>query len=122
MAKGQKKQAQSKINKDQFEAMCKIQCTETEIALIFGVSHDTINRWCHQEYGLDFANTYKKFRSFGNLSLRKSQFELAKRNPTMAIWLGKQYLNQREYGDENGSEMEDDPLTRSIKESLDNVK
>ena len=30
------------------------------------------------------------------MSLRRTQFKLAEKNPTMAIWLGKQYLGQRD--------------------------
>lgn len=33
--------------------------------------------------------------------LRQAQFELAKKNATMAIWLGKQYLNQRDQPEGN---------------------
>lgn len=41
------------------------------------------------------------------MSLRRTQFKLAEKNPTMAIWLGKQYLGQRdnievEHKDNNG--------------------
>lgn len=30
----------------------------------------------------------------GFVSLRRKQFAMAEKNPTMAIWLGKQYLGQ----------------------------
>ena len=30
------------------------------------------------------------------MSLRRTQFKLAEKNPTMAIWLGKQQLGQRD--------------------------
>ena len=30
------------------------------------------------------------------MSLRRTQFKLAEKNPTMAIFLGKQYLGQRD--------------------------
>ena len=122
MAKGQKKQAQVKINKSQFEGLCQISCTEPEIAYFFNVSHDTVNRWCHETYGDCFANVYKRFTSFGNISIRRAQFKLAQHNVTMAIWLGKQLLGQRDFIETNTAEVEDDPLTKSIKESIDNAK
>ena len=34
------------------------------------------------------------------ISLRRSQFKLAEKNATMAIWLGKQYLGQRNHKEE----------------------
>lgn len=37
---------------------------------------------------------FKKKSAGGKMSLRRYQFELAKKNASMAIWLGKQYLGQ----------------------------
>lgn len=83
-----------KIDKNLFEKFCKIQCTEQEIADFFNCSVDTINRWCLQEYKLTFADTFKKKSVDGKMSLRRNQFRMSENNPTMAIWLGKQYLGQ----------------------------
>ena len=33
----------------------------------------------------------------GKISLRRSQFRLAEKNANMAIWLGKQYLEQPDH-------------------------
>lgn len=84
------------IDKKQFEYLCSIMCTEEEIAGVFDCSIDTINRWCKRTYHLSFAETYKNTSASGRISLRRYQFRLAENNPAMAIWLGKQYLNQRE--------------------------
>ena len=85
------------INKVEFEKLCAIQCTLEEIAGWFGCSHDTIERWCHQEYGDRFANVYAQKRSIGKTSIRRRQFQVAEKgNTSMLIWLGKQYLGQRE--------------------------
>lgn len=96
MAKGQIKQKQMLINKNQFENLCKMQCTEQEIQGWFGVSKDTLIRWCKNNYGVDFATIYQEKRQGGKISLRRTQWQLAEKNPTMAIWLGKQYLGQRD--------------------------
>lgn len=96
MAKGQIKQAQIKIDKNQFENLCKMQCTETEIMSWFDVSKDTLIRWCKNEYGTDFATIYAQKKEGGKIALRRYQLQQAEKNPTMAIWLGKQYLNQRD--------------------------
>ena len=94
MAIGQKKQAQEKIDKEQFEKLCKLQCTETEISAYFEVSHDTLQRWCEETYGENFAYVYEQKKGVGKIALRRFQLQQAEKNPTMAIWLGKQYLGQ----------------------------
>lgn len=86
----------TEIDKEVFEKLCQIQCTLEEIAGFFDCCDDTINNWCKQEYGDNFSGVYKKRSASGKMSLRRTQFRLAEKNPTMAIWLGKQYLNQRD--------------------------
>lgn len=86
----------SNIDKNQFEKLCSIFCTEEEICGFFSVSHDTLNRWCHQEYDLTFKQVFEQKNSIGKISLRRTQYKLAETNPSMAIWLGKQYLGQKE--------------------------
>lgn len=76
------------------EGLCRIQCTEEEIAGVLEVSVDTINRKCKVHYGCTFAEASKRFADLGKVSIRRSQFKMAETNCTMAIWLGKQYLGQ----------------------------
>lgn len=82
------------IDKDQFEKLCGLQCTEEEIASFFNCSVDTIGRFCKKEYGSTFAEVFKKKQDIGKISLRRNQWKLAEKSATMAIWMGKQYLNQ----------------------------
>lgn len=92
-----KKEIDQKI----FENLCGIQCTLEEIAGAFDCSTDTIERWCKRTYKENFADVFNKKRAKGKISLRRTQFELAKKNATMAIFLGKQYLEQKDHpGDE----------------------
>lgn len=84
------------IDKRQFEAACAIQCTEEEIAALFDCSVATIERWCERTYGATFEDIYKSKRDKGKISLRRNQFKLSETNATMAIWLGKQWLGQRD--------------------------
>ena len=84
------------IDEEQFKGLCSIQCTLAEIAGWFKCSEDTIERWCKRELKMSFAEAYKKFSVGGKISLRRNQFRMAEHNPTMAIWLGKQYLGQKE--------------------------
>ena len=84
------------INEEQFKGLCSIQCTLVEIADFFKCSEDTIERWCKRELKMSFAESFKKFSVGGKISLRRSQFKLAEHNASMAIWLGKQYLGQKD--------------------------
>lgn len=43
---------------------------------------------------MSFSEIYAIKRGSGKISLRRAQFELAKKNAAMAIFLGKQYLGQ----------------------------
>lgn len=84
------------IDVDTFEKLCGMQCTLEEIAGILKCSSDTVERWCKTYYGESFAETYKKQSATGKASLRRTQFKLAEKSAAMAIWLGKQYLGQRD--------------------------
>lgn len=86
------------IEKENFIELCRLQCTLYEIACFFHCSEDTIERWCKRELKLSFAEAYKKHSAGGKISIRRSQLKLAETNASMAIWLGKQYLGQREPG------------------------
>lgn len=84
------------IDKDTFEELCNIQCTLSEIAGVFRCSEDTVQRWAKRTYGECFANVHKKYSEGGKTSLRRYQFRLAEKNAAMAIFLGKNYLGQRD--------------------------
>ena len=84
------------IDWDQLDKLCALQCTKDEIAEWFDCSDDTISRSIKREFKMSFADYYKKKSSRGKISLRRYQFDLAQRNVAMAIWLGKQYLGQRD--------------------------
>lgn len=84
------------IDKTVFEKLCGIQCTEEEIADAFDTSVDTVARWCKRTYGKSFAEVFAQKRGKGRISLRRSQWKLAEKSATMAIFLGKQYLGQRD--------------------------
>jgi hypothetical protein len=87
------------INQNEFEKLCQMQCTLNEIAGWFNCSEDTIENWCKSTYNMIFSDIYKKKSAGGKISLRRTQFKLAEKNATMAIFLGKQYLGQRDNPD-----------------------
>lgn len=86
-----------KINWQEFDRLCAMQCTEEEIAAWFRCSVDTIDRACRRELRLGFAELFRQKRKLGYVSLRRAQFQAALQgNPTMLIFLGKHYLGQCE--------------------------
>ena len=84
------------IDQEQFENLCGLQCTRDEICGWFDVTDKTLDGWCKRTYGVGFSAIYAQKRGKGKISLRRAQFQLAEKNASMAIWLGKQYLDQRE--------------------------
>lgn len=96
----------AEIDRKQFENLCALQCTMEEICSWFNITDKTLTAWCKREYGMGFSDVFKVKRGAGKISLRRHQFELAKKNANMAIWLGKQYLGQTDHPEEN-ADMED---------------
>ena len=85
--------------KETFEKLCGLQCTKEEIQDWFDISEKTLDRWVKDKYGEKFADVYKSKRNKGKASLRRAQFKLAHKSAAMAIWLGKQWLGQKETND-----------------------
>ena len=76
------------------------QCDGVGIAGILGVSADTLYRACQEEHNIGFADYSAQKKSEGKELLRAKQFETAMNgNVTMQIWLGKQYLDQKDRKD-----------------------
>lgn len=91
------------FDKKAFSDLVGFGCTQEEICWFFRdeggkpANIDTLTRWCKREYGM----TFQEFKIQNNLmalkiQVRKNQLELSKKSATMAIWLGKQYLNQED--------------------------
>lgn len=106
------------IDQKQFENLCGLQCTLEEICGWFGVTDKTLNSWCKRTYSESFSEVFRQKRSTGKISLRRSQWRLAEKNANMAIWLGKQYLGQKdivEVGVEKDN-VQEDALSESLRE------
>lgn len=86
------------IDQKQFENLCGLQCTYDEICSWFDVTDKTLNSWCKRTYSKNFSEVFNEKRGRGKISLRRTQWELAKKNASMAIFLGKQYLGQSDQG------------------------
>lgn len=94
-----------KIEIDQrvFEELCKIQCTQSEICAVLGVTDKTLTSWCKRTYKKSFSEVFRQKREGGFASLRRMQFALASENAAMAIFLGKNYLGQTDKKEVNMS-------------------
>lgn len=94
------------IDKKQFENLCGLQCTKEEICGFFEISEKTLNAWCKRTYHQSFSLVFAQKRGKGKISLRRNQFRLAEKNANMAIWLGKQYLDQKENSEASSDTLE----------------
>lgn len=85
------------IDFDLVEKLCQIQCTGEEIASVLSINYDTLNNRVKEIHKVNFSDYIKRFASTGKASLRRMQWKSAEKgNTSMLIWLGKQYLDQRE--------------------------
>lgn len=84
------------IDKNTFEQLCAIQCTQQEICDVLNIDHKTLTAWCKRTYNNDYSQVYKQYSSKGKMTLRRYQFKLAEKYPAMAIFLGKQMLGQKD--------------------------
>lgn len=66
-----------KIDWDKFDKLAHIQCTRDEIAFAMGVSHDTLERACMREKGLDYASYFAQRCQGGRISLRHKMYQRA---------------------------------------------
>lgn len=101
------------IDYEAIKKLASIQCTQEEIANFLEISVRTLQR------DEEFCRLYKNGIDNGKMSLRRYQFECAKKgNSAMLIWLGKQYLGQTDTVAITNGKEEDDAITKSIKEKL----
>src|SRR5579883_2212371 len=84
------------IKWEEFDKLCMIQCTQEEVAFFFNCTVDTISNRVKKEKGMSFSEYFAIRRANRRISLRRAQYQLAQKKPAMSIWLGKQYLNQKD--------------------------
>jgi len=75
------------------EMLAKYMCTEEEIASELGTTCDTLH---NRNNNAIFSECIKRGQHHGKVSLRRTQFKLAEKHAGMAIFLGKQYLDQKD--------------------------
>jgi hypothetical protein len=83
------------VDEAKLEKLAQLGLSNAEIASVLDCSPDTIER--------NYRDVLDTGREHRNASLRRKQFEVAiSGNPTMLIWLGKQYLGQSDKQEVSG--------------------
>ena len=84
------------IDPKELKQLARLQCTMKEVAAFFGCSVDTIERRFNEDEEL--RQIWEDGKGMGMISLRRKQFQILeeKNDTTMAIWLGKNILGQRD--------------------------
>lgn len=92
------------------------QCDGVGIASLLGIHPDTLYIACQEEHKMGFSQYSAIKKSEGKELLRAKQFEMAMGgDKTLAIWLGKQYLNQT---DRRNIVLEEDKETLKTREDF----
>jgi hypothetical protein len=95
--KGKAGRPTKQLDWEQIRKLCRIQCTQMEIADILRIHVQTLDAACLRDNSIDFSTFYKIHCSQGKASLRRQMFKSAmKGNPAIQIWLSKQYLGMKE--------------------------
>lgn len=93
----------AEFDKKAFSDLVGLGCTQEEICWYFRdesgkpANVDTLSRWCVRNFGVNFQE-YSRQNSLmaAKIRLRRIQFKLAENSTPMAIFLGKQYLGQKD--------------------------
>ncbi len=78
----------------QINGLARIQCTQREAAAVLGVHADTLRAFLNSHEKA--MEAWEDGAETGKASLRRHQFKMSEHNATMAIWLGKQWLGQKD--------------------------
>ena len=102
MAKRKSGRPRLEFDLRQVEQLAAIMCTDAEMAGVLGCHVDTITERKKEEA---FSGALEKGRASGKASLRRLQWNTAKGGSTgMQIWLGKQWLGQRDKLEHTGAD------------------
>lgn len=86
----------SEINWELLDQLLGIFCTGEECASVLNIDYDTLCACIKRKKKMSFSDYSDIKKGNGRASLRRRQFRMAETNPALAIWLGKQYLNQKD--------------------------
>ena len=92
------------FDQKQFIDLVGLGCTQEEICWWFRddsgkpANIDTLTRWCKRTFGQSFQEYFKNNGGMQfKMALRRNQLALSKKSAAMAIFLGKNYLGQRDH-------------------------
>jgi hypothetical protein len=89
------------IELDEVEKLCMLQCTQEELAAFFDVGIATIERRAREKR---FREAMERGYAKGRISVRRKQMQLLDEGSnTMAVWLGKQLLGQKDQHELTGA-------------------
>ncbi len=109
-----KKEPYKKLDLEQVEKLAAIGCTVAEIAAVMNVNKKTLERRCME--------VMARGRLKLNASVKRQQIQMAlEGNPTMLIWVGKQYLGQHDSQKHIHSGPGDGPIQYSEPERLNRL-
>ena len=112
---------QKQIDYVALEGLCKIQATGEECAAILDISYINLNKKLKEDGHDGFVGYYKKYSAGGRASLRRKQMQVAlSGDNTLLIWLGKQYLEQKDKLEHGGDQ--DKPIKVDMSCLLDKFK
>jgi hypothetical protein len=91
------------FDKKLFVDLVGIGCDQEEICWVFREPNgkpaniDTLTRWCKREFDMTFQEYSRKNRYMAaKIKLRQNQMKLSEKSASMAIFLGKNLLGQRD--------------------------
>ena len=91
------------INWSLVDEMLLDMCEANEIAAALCVSHEILMSEVFKRYKVEFEVYRDKKRAETIQNLRKAQLKLSESNSSMSVWLGKQYLGQKDKHENSGS-------------------
>lgn len=95
--KGKAGRPEAIIDWNKVDYYLKCQCTTTGIAALLGITADTLYRRCLLDKKKEYSAYSQEKKEHGKELLRSKQYQLAiDGNVPMNIWLGKQYLEQKD--------------------------
>ncbi len=81
------------VDRDELEELASLGCTHLEAASWFGCTEAEFKVLLQDP---ELRRIWRRGKGRGRIRLRRAQFNLAEKNATMAILLGKRFLGQRD--------------------------
>lgn len=79
-----------------------LQCTEDEVAVTAGMTREEFDHYCVTVFGAPAAVVRNAELARGRQMLRKQLWEMSEKNPTLSIFLAKNYLGMTNDGHRPG--------------------